>query len=159
MLIHHFGSREGLLVEVIRAVEERQRAILGGLETEGEGVPENLALQFWEHLRSPELGPQERLFFEIYGQALQGRQWARPLLDGIVENWVAPVAATFEAVCASPATARIVARLSVAVGRGLLLDVLATGDDEEVDAAMRYFLDMLYAHPPVQPGNAGEPAT
>ena len=57
------------------------------------------------------------------------------------------------------AEARIAARLSVAVGRGLLLDVLATGDDEEVDAAMRYFLDMLYAHPPVQPGNAGEPAT
>ena len=28
MLIHHFGSREGLLVEVIRAVEERQREAL-----------------------------------------------------------------------------------------------------------------------------------
>jgi AcrR family transcriptional regulator len=159
MLIHHFGSREGLLVEVIRAVEERQRAILGGLETGDEGVPENLALQFWEHLRSPELAPQERLFFEVYGQALQGRQWARPLLDGIVENWVGPVAATFEAAGASPATARIVARLSVAVGRGLLLDVLATGDDEEVDAAMRYFLDMLYSHPPDSSESADEPAT
>jgi AcrR family transcriptional regulator len=159
MLIHHFGSREGLLVEVIRAVEERQRSILGGLETENAGVPEDMAFQFWGHLRSPELAPQERLFFEVYGQALQGRQWARPLLDGIVENWVGPVAATFEAVGASPATARIVARLSVAVGRGLLLDVLATGDDEEVDAAMRYFLDMVYAHPLVQPGNASQPAT
>jgi AcrR family transcriptional regulator len=161
MLIHHFGSREGLLVEVIRAVEERQRSILGGLETENAGVPvpEDLALQFWEHLRSPELAPQERLFFEVYGQALQGRQWARPLLDGIVENWVGPVAATFEAVGASPATARIVARLSVAVGRGLLLDVLATGDDEEVDAAMRYFLDMLYSHPPVSSESAGGPVT
>jgi AcrR family transcriptional regulator len=158
MLIHHFGSREGLLVEVIRAVEERQRAILGDLETDNAGVPENLALQFWEHLRSPELAPQERLFFEVYGQALQGRQWARPLLDGIVENWVAPVAATFEAVGTSPATARIVARLSVAVGRGLLLDVLATGDDEEVDAAMRYFLAMLYARPPVSSERAGESA-
>jgi AcrR family transcriptional regulator len=159
MLIHHFGSKEGLLVEVIRAVEERQRSILGALGTEDEGVPENLALQFWEHLRSPELAAQERLFFEVYGQALQGRQWARPLLDGIVEDWVAPVAARFEAVGASPATARIVARLSVAVGRGLLLDVLATGDNEEVDAAMRYFLAMLYADPPVQPGHASEPAT
>jgi hypothetical protein len=28
MLIHHFGSREGLLVEVIRAAEARQRAVL-----------------------------------------------------------------------------------------------------------------------------------
>jgi AcrR family transcriptional regulator len=159
MLIHHFGSREELLVEVIRAVEERQRAILGGLGTDDEGVPEDLALRFWEHLRSPELAAQERLFFEVYGQALQGRAWARPLLDGVVEDWVAPVAARFEAVGASPAAARIVARLSVAVGRGLLLDVLATGDDEEVDAAMRYFLAMLYAHPPVPPEGAGDPAT
>src|SRR5579875_2418947 len=62
MLIHHFGSREGLLVEVIRAVEERLRAILGGLGTEDEGVPEDTAYQFWEHLRSPDLAPQERLF-------------------------------------------------------------------------------------------------
>ena len=38
------------------------------------------------------------------------------------------------------------ARLSVAVGRGLLLDVLATGDDHEVDAAMRYFSEMLLAY-------------
>src|SRR5919112_2498729 len=28
MLIYHFGSREGLLIEVIRAVEEQQRAAL-----------------------------------------------------------------------------------------------------------------------------------
>ena len=28
MLIHHFGSREGLLVDVIREVEERQRTVL-----------------------------------------------------------------------------------------------------------------------------------
>jgi AcrR family transcriptional regulator len=150
MLIHHFGSREGLLVEVVRAVEARQRAVLselgavsGNLSGEGE-----LADRFWKHLRSPELAPQERLFFEVYGQALQGRQWAKPLLDGIVENWIGPVAAMLEADGVSPETARTVARLSVAVGRGLLLDVLATGDDHEVDAAMRYFSEMLLSRRP-----------
>ncbi|HEY3879010.1 MAG TPA: hypothetical protein VGM12_10470 [Trebonia sp.] len=39
-----------------------------------------------------------------------------------------------------PETARAAARLSVAVTRGLLLDVLVTGED---DAAMRLFLDLL----------------
>jgi AcrR family transcriptional regulator len=146
MLIHHFGSREGLLVEVIRAVEARQRAALAGLGAEsGEGSGE-LADRFWKHLRSPELAPQERLFFEVYGQALQGRQWAKPLLEGIVEDWVGPVAAMLEADGVSPETARTVARLYIAVGRGLLLDVLATGDDHEVDTAMQYFSDMLLAH-------------
>ncbi len=145
MLIHHFGSREGLLVEVIRAVEARQRAALSDLRAAAGTEPAELGPRFWQHLRSPELAPQERLFFEVYGQALQGRQWARPLLDGVVENWIGPVAAMLEAAGISPQTARTVARLYVAVGRGLLLDVLATGDDDEVDAAMGYFFEMLIA--------------
>ena len=43
----------------------------------------------------------------------------------------------------SQATARIDARLAVAVARGLLLDVLATGHTAEVDAAMERFLQLL----------------
>jgi AcrR family transcriptional regulator len=150
MLIHHFGSREGLLVAVIQEVEARQRAALSDLSGELAAAPGDelvdLGPIFWERLRSPELAPQERLFFEVYGQALQGRRWARPLLDGIVENWVGPVAAMLEAAAGvSPETARVIARLYVAVGRGLLLDVLATGEDREVDAAMRYFQETLAA--------------
>jgi AcrR family transcriptional regulator len=99
MLIHHFGSKEGLLVEVIRAVEARQRAILAEL---GDRALSEQGSGFWEHLRSPELAPQERLFFEVYGQALRGRPWAKPLLDGIVENWIGPVATLLEAEGASP---------------------------------------------------------
>jgi AcrR family transcriptional regulator len=146
MLIHHFGSREGLLVEVIRAVEAQQRAALTALSGDSGQVTDDQTDQFWQHLRSPELAPQERLFFEVYGQALQGRAWATPMLEGVVEDWVAPVAAMGEALGADPETARIVARLYVAVGRGLLLDVLATGEEREVDAAMKFFADMLAAH-------------
>jgi AcrR family transcriptional regulator len=146
MLIHHFGSREGLLVAVIQEVEARQRAVLSELTTGSGEDPLAQSLRFWEHLRSPDLAPQERLFFEVYSQALQGRRWARPLLDGIVENWIGPLAARLEADAGVDAeTARVIARLQVALGRGLLLDVLATGDDREVDAAVRYFLEMLLA--------------
>ena len=146
MLIHHFGSREGLLVELIREVEARQRGALGELDAGSGEESGDLADRFWQHLRSPELAPQERLFFEVYGQALQGREWATPLLEGIVENWVAPVAAMLAAAGISRQTARTIARLYVAVGRGLLLDVLATGEGGEVDAAMRFFSDMLVTH-------------
>jgi AcrR family transcriptional regulator len=151
MLIHHFGSRERLLVDVIREVEERQRTVLAEMVADP-GDPGNpdeepaaREMRMWQHLRSPELAPQERLFFEVYGQALQGRTWARPLLDGIVENWLGPVAGMLEAAGIDPETARTAARLWVAVGRGLLLDVLATGDNDEVDAAMRFFADMMLA--------------
>jgi hypothetical protein len=40
-----------------------------------------------------------------------------------------------------PALARARARLGVAVTRGLLLDLLATGDRAGVDAAMDEFID------------------
>jgi hypothetical protein len=40
-----------------------------------------------------------------------------------------------------PDEARALARLGVATTRGLLLDLLATGDRAGVDAAMRMFLD------------------
>src|ERR1700759_1759183 len=94
MLIHHFGSREGLLVEVIKVGEERQRAIMSEvLAGEPGEEPNAREMRFWRHLRSPELAPQERLFFEVYGQALQGRAWARPLLDGIVDDWIDPLVA------------------------------------------------------------------
>ena len=46
----------------------------------------------------------------------------------------------------SPGPARTIARLQVAVGRGLLPDVLATGDGNEVDTARQYFAGMLRAH-------------
>jgi AcrR family transcriptional regulator len=159
MLIHHFGSREGLLVEVIRAVESRQRAALSALGGESGEMTGEMADRFWKHLRSPELAPQERLFFEVYGQALRGRPWATPMLEGVVEDWVAPVAAMLQTHGASPETARAVARLYVAVGRGLLLDVLATGEDHEVDAAMRYFSDMLLAYLAASGIRANTPGT
>src|SRR4029450_3883401 len=36
MLIHHFGSREGLLTEVVRTVEAQQRGFLASLDLQPE---------------------------------------------------------------------------------------------------------------------------
>jgi hypothetical protein len=46
---------------------------------------------FWRRLSAPDLVANERLFVEIYGQALHGRPGRTPLLDGIVDSWVTPV--------------------------------------------------------------------
>jgi hypothetical protein len=45
---------------------------------------------------------------------------------------------------AEPAAARNRARLGLATVRGLLLDLLATGDRAGVDAAMEEFLRLYY---------------
>jgi AcrR family transcriptional regulator len=138
MLIYHFGSREGLLVAVSQEVETRERAALLEAGASGDG-----ARRLWERLRNPALWPQERLFFELYVLALRGRPGTEGFLDGIVESWAAPVAEALVAVGIDPASARIDARLGVAVVRGLLLDLLATGEHEEVDLAYERFVALL----------------
>jgi AcrR family transcriptional regulator len=139
MLIYHFGSREGLVVAVIQSVEEAQRIAFADLETERLS-PADAMRAMWRRFTDPALAPHERLFFEIYGQALQGRPGAVALLDGIIDNWVEPAAAYAIERGAPPEVARAEARLSVAVMRGLLLDWLATGDREAVDAAFERFV-------------------
>ena len=137
MLIYHFGSREGLLTAVTKEVEEQQkRALLGA------GATPDDARKAWQRLSDPGLWPQERLFFELYAHALLGRPGTEGFLDGIVENWVAPIAAALAEAGADERTARADARLAVAVARGLLLDLLATKDRSGVDAAYERFIKL-----------------
>lgn len=143
MLIYHFGSLEGLQIEVIRAVEAQQRAALAEMLLDPEGSQAETMRRMWRRLADPALWPNERLFFEVYAQALQGNAHALPLLDGIVELWVDPLARLAVARGRPEAEARAEARLGVAVARGLLLDLLATGDREAVDAAMEHYIAAL----------------
>ncbi|MEA2383101.1 MAG: hypothetical protein QOH72_3072 [Solirubrobacteraceae bacterium] len=143
MLIYHFGSREGLMIEVIRAVEARQRAALAEMLLDEDAPPAETMRRMWRRVADPALWPNERLFFEVYAQALQGSAHALPLLDGIVEKWVEPLARIAVAQGRPEAEARAEARLGVAVTRGLLLDLLATGDREAVDAAMERYIDAV----------------
>jgi AcrR family transcriptional regulator len=147
MLIHHFGSKEGLLVEVVRAVEARQRAALAELQATSDVSLEEAGRRFWERLTDPSLDRHERLFFELYGQALQGRPWAASLLDGIVDDWIRPLRELLVAAGRPAATASADARLALAVARGLLLDLLATGDRAGVTAAMERFQSYLLSQP------------
>jgi len=140
MLSYHFGSREGLLIEVIRTVEAQQRAGLATLLLDEDASPADVMRRAWQGVADPALWPNERLFFEIYTQALQGHPHAQPLLDGIVDLWVEPLARILVAEGRTEAEARAEARLGVAVTRGLLLDLLATGDREAVDAAMERYI-------------------
>lgn len=140
MLIYHFGSKEGLLAEVVATVEAGQRQVMADLAASDE--PAHLAMRrFWRGLTDPSVREHERLFFEIVAQALQGRPGTERLRETLVEPWLDVVAAGAVERGAPPDAARARARLGMAVTRGLLLDLLATGDLDGVDAAMDLFLD------------------
>ena len=142
MLLHHFGSRDELLLTVVQEVERRQTSMLPDAGDD----PVQAVAAMWDDVRRPELRPLERLFFECYGRAAQGEEPFRRLLPGAVEDWLDGVqvrtAGTVE-----PA----MVRLGLAVTRGLLLDLVATDDDEGVDAAARCFLALLSATEHLRP--------
>ncbi len=134
MLIYHFGTRDALLVEVVRAVEERTRGVLASLRSR---TPREMAQEFWRRLSDPALAPYERLFFELYGAALAGQESVAPVLDGIVTSWLAD-----DSMFAGLPLAQ--ARMALMFSRGAILDLLATGDREGVDASVQAFIDLVW---------------
>jgi AcrR family transcriptional regulator len=143
MLLYHFTSKEGLLAAVVAAVEAHQRDVLDALAASD--LPPRFALGvFWEDVASEQRREHVRLFFEIVAQALAGRPGTEGLRERLIEPWIERVAARSTL---PPEMARVQARLGVAVTRGLLIDLLATGDRAGVDAAMALFLDVFAASP------------
>jgi AcrR family transcriptional regulator len=134
MLLHHFGTREELLLAIVVEVERRQAATLADLPDD----PAAAFASMWADLRRPELRPFERLFFECYSRAAQGEAPFDRLLPGAVDGWLVDVEARAGGT-ADPA----MVRLGLAVTRGLLLDLVATGDEAGVDAAAAAFVGLL----------------
>ena len=135
MLIHHFGSRHGLMTAVVEAIEEDQKQFMESLQGELGDIPAAM----WQRLRDPALWPAERLFFECYARALQGEEPFDRLLPGSVDDWVERTVALNATPDVPPALARARARVGLAVFRGLLLDLVGTGDQAGVDAAFEAF--------------------
>jgi AcrR family transcriptional regulator len=135
MLIHHFGSRQGLLTEVVRRVESDQHLFLASLDL----APDEATVAMWRRLSEPALWPAERLFYECYARACRGEQPYATLLPGLVDDWLDRTVELGLTASERPGDERARARLGLAVFRGLLLDLVATGDRDGVDAAFEEF--------------------
>jgi AcrR family transcriptional regulator len=127
MLIHHFGSREELLLAIVDEVESQQKQRAATLPDE----PAAAMQAMWDALRVPRLWPFARLFFECYARGAQGEEPFARMHPFAVNGWLAHVGDT-------PDT-----RLGLAVMRGLLLDLVATKDTAAVDAAAARFVELL----------------
>lgn len=141
-LVHHFGSRDRLLTAIIGQVRHRMRQavdIRGATDTD----PRTLVSHGWAWLSDPQHAPLYRLLFEIYGNALQQPGTYQPFLAHIVDDWLGILTAAFELAGEDHDAATTRATLVVATSRGLLLDLLTTGDTERVDSAFDTFLTTL----------------
>jgi len=142
MLIYHFGSREGLLAEVVRTVEQQQRDLLAALSD----LPvEEQAEEFWRRVTEAALvyGP---LFFELSAHAMQDLPHTESLKADLINVWLPPLIDLCIKAGLPPDEAPAYARLGLAASRGLLFDLLLTGDRAGVDEASA-LLNRLFTLP------------
>jgi AcrR family transcriptional regulator len=133
MLIYHFGSREGLLAEVTREVEARQRVAMTATY-DADLPPLEAAARYWEQTVEATLryGP---LFFELAAHAMQGKEHAAALRAELISAWLPSVSELCRAIGIPERQAEAHARLALGAARGLLLDLLISGEREEVARA------------------------
>jgi AcrR family transcriptional regulator len=141
MLIHHFGSRHGLMTAVVEAIEEDQKRFLESID----GELDDVLRVMWQRVSDPALWPAERLFFECYARALHGEEPFARMLPGAIEDWLERTGARGPTPGVPPDLARAGVRLGLAVFRGLLLDLVGTGDREGVDAAFEAYAALAAA--------------
>jgi AcrR family transcriptional regulator len=123
-LVHHFGSKEELLSAILNGVRDRLREMRAEMDSDSREDPLE---GVWRWTSDPARLPFFRSFFEAYGLALRQPERFGPFLDRVVSDWLGAAS--------NPAQAT----LELAVLRGLLLDLLTTGERERVEAALAIF--------------------
>ncbi|MGD9995909.1 MAG: TetR/AcrR family transcriptional regulator [Ilumatobacteraceae bacterium] len=138
MLIHHFGSRDGLLAAVVEAMEREQIERIRAQPAD----PVEAVRDTWRRTSDPAFWPVERLFFECYARGAQGE----PPFDRLVPKLVDDTLRAITDRGVDPDSDRaVLGRLALAVIRGLLLDLVATGDRDATDRAAEMFASMISA--------------
>lgn len=136
LLLYHFGSRPGLVAAVVESVEASQQLVLAAL-AETTDDPADLVRVLWGRVSAPEMLPFVRLFFETVGTRSGN---AAAVAAPATEPWLAvseQITARF-----GLAYDPVEIRLGVAVTRGLLVDVVTTGDIDAATASLERFLEL-----------------
>jgi AcrR family transcriptional regulator len=145
MLHYHFGSRAGLVAAIVHEVEARQRLLLAEL-AKTTTDPGDLVLALWARLATAEMLPYVRLFFECIASTAimttadpSGERTSASDRD-LTDPWLrsgAAVAATI-----GTDVDMVDLQLGVAVTRGLLIDVLTTGDAAQATKSLQRYVSL-----------------
>ncbi|WP_102127143.1 TetR/AcrR family transcriptional regulator [Deinococcus planocerae] len=138
LLLYHFGSKEGLVVEVLSAIAAQQQVALAAVDPAAD--PATRLAVLWARLTSPELTPFLRSLFEVELHAMGGDEHYRHFARGAIAAWLGVVAAHLREDVPGPTVNVVLAALT-----GLLIDRFSTGDEERTDEAFRALKDALHA--------------
>ena len=139
MLIYHFGSRDGLVAGIVERMEANQRASLLAL-AERAASPADVIRAQWTQLAADSVRPFVALFFEVTALAIRERPGTERFLERLTEPWISVASEAARRMKTPMNTAEL--RLGIAVVRGLLLELLISGDLDEVTESLERFLAM-----------------
>lgn len=141
MLLYFFGSKEGLVREVHRHARRLQVDLLASTLQDC-ASPSEAVRELWNWVSDPAHHDLVRFFFESYARSLHGHDAAwTGFGEASVREWLPQIQQALDCTDAQ-------ATLTLAVLRGLLLDLLATGDTVRVDAAFEVALAGLVSGSP-----------
>lgn len=149
VLLYHFGSKEKMVAEVLAMVRRRQQASYDRIQAASFA---DACLGTWKRMSAPESEPSFRLFFEIYGLALQRPRAYKAFLHDTVEDWLRNIVDSLRHERFRRNEARAFATIVLAALRGFMLDLCATHDRKRVDAAVRLWLGGFDAMRPAREG-------
>lgn len=139
-LLHHFGSKENLVTELIDLLRRRLADAVGLDDS-----PTHLAslTAWWRNSTTTERLPVYRLLFEVFAQAAREPNRYERFLQQVVHDSLTLMRQLVIADGCPDEQAPFVASMIVAQARGLQLDLLTTGDRERVDHTFALFIDVI----------------
>jgi AcrR family transcriptional regulator len=138
MLLYYFNSKEELLTAAIAQAREREIEMFAReVQKWGETSPAHAFRRIWNWYSAERRAPYLRFFFEVYGLALQSPAKYPEFLRTVGSDFLSFTEAGLLMRGFTRRDARALATLSMASIRGLLMDLMTTGDRARVDAAAR----------------------
>lgn len=142
VLLYYFTSKEALIAGIMDGARERQRAIFSTLPRNAETYADTVRAA-WDAMSTPRHEPVFRLFFEVYGLALQDPKRFPGFLKRAVEDWLDYLEPSALRDGHTPRDARAIATVLLAGYRGFLLDLCATRDRNRISRAVELWIAAL----------------
>ncbi|MBJ7470649.1 MAG: TetR/AcrR family transcriptional regulator [Solirubrobacteraceae bacterium] len=137
-LVHHFGTKEQLVTQILGYIRDRSIIPADGATSE-----DFEAYRTWWYRWDDDALPVLRLAYEVIGLAVRSPERFPEFRAHVISDWMRIVGADLRAAGCPADEVDATATSLVAHMGGLQLDLLITGDRDRVNAAHEQFVGML----------------
>lgn len=143
-VLRHFGTKEALVTEVVNTIrEDLLDDLVRSAGAPAADSPQDVMWTAWRQLTQPSERRQFVLLFELVAIHARDPDRFGSLAPMLVTDFLGPIEANLRSYGLSTREARKVATGFLGQVRGLQLDLVVTGDQRRVDAAMKNYIESV----------------